>query len=454
MRQSDRSPAGETNALYTAAEKDANRFNLKCLLLLCSLALLSVVLNELGLFVISRNMMLPTMILAFLLMMIPPVIWLVHDGLLRREQSLTEQAFFKHLILGCAYAGIGLLCVVLSFHTVILLAVPPLMAAQYREQKSIFWGMVAVSILLVPVSVYGGYFFGTEDKNLLDGALTEQEAAVLSNRLAVATPKRMIELLLHYVIPRIFCVIAIIALVSGITRRNAKMLARQTELARRIREEMERRNAIQGRVIDELAALIENRDEGTGEHVARTKRYVRMISREMQQDEAYRDQLTDEVLARIESAAPLHDIGKIAVSDTILLKPGKLTAEEFDKMKVHAAKGGSMIQNIFSGMGDSAFLKTAEEIAASHHEKWDGSGYPNGLKGEQIPLPARIMAVADVYDALVSTRVYKAPIPPEEALDVIFSESGSHFDPGVIRSVRKIRAELIAAARSPADEIR
>ena len=122
--------------------------------------------------------------------------------------------------------------------------------------------------------------------------------------------------------------------------------------------------------------------------------------------EKYKSILTDDYIEKIYGAAPLHDIGKIAISDTILLKPGKLTEEEFDKMKTHTVKGGNMINTTFAAMNDIAFLKIAEEIAVSHHEKWDGTGYPCGLSGENIPLSARIMAVADVFDALTSVRVY------------------------------------------------
>ena len=141
------------------------------------------------------------------------------------------------------------------------------------------------------------------------------------------------------------------------------------------------------------------------------------------------------------------DIGKIAVSDTILLKPGKLTDEEFDKMKVHSVKGGEMVKNFFKTFDDHDFYEEAYAIATYHHEKWDGSGYPDGLKGEEIPLAARIMAIADVFDALVSKRVYKEPIPAEEAFDVIVKEAGHHFDPEMINIIKTIKDEFIEASK-------
>ena len=126
------------------------------------------------------------------------------------------------------------------------------------------------------------------------------------------------------------------------------------------------------------------------------------------------------------------------MSDTILLKPGKLTPGEFEIIKQHTTKGGAMIRNLFSNLDDPLFLHLAEEIAVYHHEWWDGSGYPEGRKGKEIPLAARIMAVADVYDALVSDRVYKKAIPREEALEIIYGESGTHFDPDIIRILRSV----------------
>ena len=200
----------------------------------------------------------------------------------------------------------------------------------------------------------------------------------------------------------------------------------------------------------ELDKCIVLYEHAKGEHVIRTKQYVGMIARQMQKDDQYKAFLTDHTILEIENAAALHDVGKIAVSDLILLKPGRLTPEEFEEIKKHSTKGGQVIRNIFSTFeDDAAFLKIAEDIAVSHHEKWNGTGYPAGLKGEEIPLPARIMAVADVFDALVSVRVYKPAMTPEAALDLIVSESGSHFDPDIIRVVSGMRRELIDAANTP-----
>ena len=437
---------GARDALYIAAEEEANRFNLICLGILCLLMAITEVLNELGVFTASVDVMRPSAAVGFLFFTLPGIVAFVHDRARRDREPLRRHDAFKFFILVCVYLGIAVLCITLTLHTVLLMALPPILAAQYRDQKRLIAWTLAASVLLVPVGVYGGFFFGMPDRNLLKG-LTDAEAAVLANRLVVATPKRMVELFTHYTLPRLLCIIAIDLLASGIPRRTGRMLSRQAELSREVQAEMTRLNELQSHVIEDLAAVIETRDEETGNHVARTKKYVGMIARALQRDPAWQGKLTDADVEEMCTAAPLHDVGKIAISDTILLKPARLTDEEFAVMKSHTTRGGKMIRRIFSNLEDPAFLKRAEEIAVSHHEKWDGSGYPAGLKGEEIPLSARIMAVADVYDALVSKRVYKKPIAPEAALDLIESESGTHFDPELVRVVHTLRPELIAAAK-------
>lgn len=141
-------------------------------------------------------------------------------------------------------------------------------------------------------------------------------------------------------------------------------------------------------------------------------------------------------------AAPLHDIGKIAVSDTILQKPGKLTAEEFEAMKEHTTAGGRIVAEVLKGIEEKGYIDIASQVAACHHEKWDGSGYPNGLQGKEIPIGARIMAVADVFDALVSKRCYKEPMSVDRAFDVIRESGGSHFDPELAGIFCKIKNEV------------
>ena len=435
-------------SLYERAEDDANRFNINCLVILCIIATIWEVLNEIGIFQVPLMVMRFSSILAFSFFIMPLVVFLVHDKCLKKDKSILIMPNFKHLILTCTYLGIAQGCITLSLHAVIMLAIPPLIAAQYKNDKKFFAWIMFASLILVPVGVYGGYFLGTLDRNLVNAEVPEEELAILSNRLQYATSTRMFELFFHYVLPRMFCMIAVVMLVFGITKRNGIMLKTQSVLNSQINREMENVTKMQEHVINSLATLIENRDVGTGEHVIRTKTYVRLIADRLKNDEKYKDYLTDEMVEMIENAAPLHDVGKIAISDTILLKPGKLSNEEFDLMKTHTTKGKKVVHDILAGIEDASFLRIAEEIAMSHHEKWDGSGYPQGLKGEEIPLSARIMAVADVFDALVSVRVYKKPVDPNDALDIMMAESGTHFDPDIMRVVDSMRDVLISASKA------
>ena len=449
MQNFERKISKEQNRLYQSAEEEANRFCLNFLIFLLIFSVLSEALNEFGMFTIPKNVMRINMAVSALIFMVPLSFRLFNDTILKRKPSIISRGWFKIVILTSIYIGIGELCVFYTHHTLLLLAVPPLIMAQYYKQPRLFWWMFAGTALLAPISVYGGYFFGNLDRNLLKEAIT---ATNLSERFGSLTAHRALELFLHYVIPREFCILIIIALTLGISRRSEKLLAKQEELTYLIQDEMQRRNAMQTHVIEALATLIETRDEGTGEHVLRTKKYVSMIAHAMQEDETFRNRINLEEIDRIENAAPLHDVGKIAISDTILLKPGKLTPEEFEKMKSHTIKGERMIGTLFAQMDDPLFLKTAEDIVIAHHEKWDGTGYPYGKKGEEIPLSARIMAVADVYDALVSYRVYKPSISPEKALETIYAESGTHFDPEIVRIVKKISRELIETANAPVNQ--
>ena len=180
-----------------------------------------------------------------------------------------------------------------------------------------------------------------------------------------------------------------------------------------------------------LADMVESRDQFTGDHVKNTSEYALIIMDQLKREGIYTDQLTDEFVQNVYHSAPLHDIGKIRVSYTILNKPGKLTDDEFDRMKLHTLFGRDVIEKAKKASSDMSYLNEAENLSLFHHEKWNGKGYPNGLAGEEIPLAARIMAVADVFDALVSKRSYKEPFPFEKAMDIIREGAGSHFDPNV-----------------------
>lgn len=209
-----------------------------------------------------------------------------------------------------------------------------------------------------------------------------------------------------------------------------------------LKEERGKIISISEHIVSTLANLIESRDLETGEHVARTSEYVRTLAECARRDGVYADVLTDDCIALLEAFAPLHDVGKIVVSDSILRKPGRLTPEEFEEMKKHASAGGRVVREILDGIAGEEQMKFASDIAMYHHEKWDGSGYPEGLSGADIPLNARIMAIADVYDALVSERCYKKPMTPDQACRIIEEDAGKHFDPQLAKVFLDYREEF------------
>jgi len=204
---------------------------------------------------------------------------------------------------------------------------------------------------------------------------------------------------------------------------------------------------LQNAVLSTVADLVEFRDELTGGHIARTQRYLKSLVEEMFRCGLYKDEISQWDMKFFLPSAQLHDVGKIAITDMILNKPDKLTPEEFEIMKSHVNVGVDAIEKIMHNTSEHAFLNHALLIAGTHHEKWDGSGYPMGLKGQNIPLEGRLMAVADVYDALISERPYKKAFSHEEARKIIIDSSGKHFDPALVEVFLQVEDEFARVAR-------
>jgi putative two-component system response regulator len=203
----------------------------------------------------------------------------------------------------------------------------------------------------------------------------------------------------------------------------------EAEVARRVKEVQ----TVQDTTIMAMGSLAETRDNETCNHIRRTQHYVRVLAEKLRENPKYARELDDATIEMLYKSAPLHDIGKVGIPDRILLKPGKLTPEEFEIMKTHTTLGRDAILAAEKQLdAPSSFLRCAREIAYSHQEKWDGSGYPEGLVGPLIPLSARLMAVADVYDALISKRVYKPAMSHERAVEIIREGRGRHFDPDIV----------------------
>lgn len=224
-----------------------------------------------------------------------------------------------------------------------------------------------------------------------------------------------------------------------------------------LEEEVERRTAqvgaIQDVTIHAMASLAETRDNETGNHIRRTQHYLKVLAEKLRFNPRFAHFLNDDkTIEHLFKSAPLHDIGKVGIPDRILLKPGRFTPDEFEIMKTHTTLGRDAIQHAEQELGiEMPFLRYAKEIAYGHQEKWDGSGYPEGLSGDDIPISARLMAVADVYDALISKRVYKDGMSHEKAVAIIEEGRGSHFDPDMVDAFLKIQEDFKRIAAQFAD---
>ncbi len=221
-------------------------------------------------------------------------------------------------------------------------------------------------------------------------------------------------------------------------------LAHANQKLQRTNEQLEQ---VQQVTISTLARLAEARDQDTGNHILRTQHYVELLANQLYESSEFQSELTPEVIDLITKSTPLHDIGKVGIPDTILLKPGKLTTSEFEIMKTHTLLGADAIEAAERDVNQPIeFLRIAKQIIRYHHERWDGTGYPSGLQGEAIPLAARLMAVADVFDALVNARVYKEAFDFDYARTYINQESGKHFDPTVVKAFNQRFDDFVAIA--------
>jgi putative two-component system response regulator len=221
-------------------------------------------------------------------------------------------------------------------------------------------------------------------------------------------------------------------LVRARVRNHLELKRHRDHLEQLVRVKTREVQLTQAVMIESLATLAEYRDPETGGHIKRTQNYVKALTMKLKSHARFRDLLDEQTIELLYLSAPLHDIGKVGVRDHILLKPGRLEDAEFAEMKKHTLFGEEALRITEQKLGQSTFLRHAREIAGSHQEKWDGSGYPRGLKGEAIPVSGRLMALADVYDALISKRVYKPPFPHAKAVQIIQEGRGTHFDPDVV----------------------
>ncbi|MEI6209017.1 MAG: HD domain-containing phosphohydrolase [Desulfuromonadales bacterium] len=218
------------------------------------------------------------------------------------------------------------------------------------------------------------------------------------------------------------------------THLNLSTLRNRLEYQKLVEMKIREVSEAQQATIFALAKLAEQRDDDTGAHLERVREYCCLLAQQLAKDSPYADHISEDFIECIQHSSPLHDIGKVAIPDSVLMKPGKLTPDEFEIMKTHTVIGAENMQTVFNKYSDNPFIGMGIEIALYHHERWDGAGYPDGLVGRNIPLSARIMAVADCYDALRSNRCYRKGFEHQKVKEMLLEENGTHFDPEVIKA--------------------
>lgn len=241
--------------------------------------------------------------------------------------------------------------------------------------------------------------------------------------------------LMYGILPRALVLVAMAAIFTLLSERTAKMLRNLLEAEEELKD-------VHKEMVMGFATLVENKDGSTGGHIKRTTNYVKLLTQELRNKGIYTEELTDEYLEDLYRAAPMHDIGKISVPDIILQKPGKLTDEEFEVIKTHTVKGGEIIRDTFGHLENESYTKVAYEVARHHHEKWNGRGYPDQLREKEIPLCARIMAIADVFDAVSEKRCYRDAMPLDKCFSIIEEGRGQSFDPVLVDVFLEIRDKV------------
>ena len=372
-----------------------------CFFLVC---LVVLILTEMGLYspTVLRQMRIGTAIMLLITIVVQ---------LLGRIPPLASSDNTKYCIIALTLVETLVFTSVLNFMALLVLCIPILVAMNYRSSKLAMFTAIGSAVCALFFPVFGLVFntWAVDYFYMLIWCVTGEHGDQFPQFIKGLPP--LMAALIFVGTLYFNQIIGITYCLRSANKRQERLHKKQIELITKSRDSM----------LAGMASVVENRDNNTGGHIKRTSEVVKILTGYLPLDESFRDDII--------KAAPLHDLGKIAISDNILNKPGRLTDAEFEFIKIHPQKGFEIVRTILSGLEDERLLKVAENIALYHHEKYDGRGYPHGLKGDDIPLEARIMAIADVYDALVSERCYKKPMSHEEACVIIRDSMGTHFDP-------------------------
>ena len=398
------------NRILTENEKQANRVVAKVMRITFLIFTLIYMFDIIGIFIIDFKIMTVAYIGGSIFLLSPTLLVnVLHQ----------ENGYIKYLNVTAATIFTTLLSITLTYHVVVIYVYPIAIASLYFSKKL---NIIATALTVVGVSV--GQLAAFELNTLPDKNFRELDKALIFGLL-----------------PRVLVLIAIAAIFTMLSTRTTNLLfnllGAEEELSNYHKE-----------MIMGFATLVENKDGCTGGHIKRTTTYVKLLAEEVRDRGYETDVLTDEYIKNLCLAAPMHDIGKIAVPDVILQKPGKLSEEEFEIIKKHTENGGRIIQETFGHLGNERYTQMAYQVARFHHEKWNGKGYPEGRSRKEIPLCARIMAIADVFDAVSEKRCYREAMPLDKCFDIISNGSGQDFDPILVEVFLDIRETIEAAHKS------
>ena len=394
----------EEHGILNENEKQANVIVAKVMRITFYIFTLVYLLNVVGIFVINDVIMTGAYIGSGCLLMLPTVIV---KGL------KVDSGYVKYINIASAALFVTLISIALTYHVVVIYVYPIAIASLYFSKLV---NTVATSITVVGVSIaqiIAFYIDTPQDDNFTE----------------------LYDVIIYGIIPRALALTAMAVIFTMLCSRTVALLSKLMEV-------VEEKSRYHKEMVMGFATLVENKDGSTGGHIKRTTAYVKLLSKELIASGYYKDVLTKEYVENLCMAAPMHDIGKISVPDVILQKTGKLTAEEFAIIKLHAESGGKIIKETFGHLENEQYTHMAYEVARYHHEKWNGKGYPEGLIKNEIPLCARIMAIADVFDAVSEKRCYRDAMPLEKCFNIIKEGSGQDFDPLLVEVFLDIREKV------------
>ncbi len=408
------------NVDYTEASN--NKYSIKCIVVTALILYLTWILNLLNIFIINSTIFLFAVIGGTIITLIALLLPLVCD---------LNKKYVKYIIIALTVLIYSFITSCLTYHTTLCLVFPMIYSAQYRS-KRVMWYTYAMTVLGIVFSIVGGYLYGLCDANMVLFTCNSVQDFISNFTDIVIQPDNWFSIILFFAFPKILLVLGalpmLVHLNTVIEKRTQQVIDEQEKNLNLSHEIV----VNQQKVIVSLASIVESRDQITGNHIKNTAKYVEFLVRKLLENNSFEGELNNEYAALVVQAAPLHDIGKIHIPDSILCKEGKLTEDEYAEMKKHPVYGFELLYNFADDEENQDYLRMAKDVCLYHHERYDGNGYPNHLKGEDIPLCGRIMAVADVLDALLSKRQYKEAYSFEKTLKILNEERGKQFDPIIL----------------------